>query len=214
MDYIQLIEMPRFYIAYSIKFFNEKNKEKTLSYFNNHKINDDVMVEVLYEEEETYSLNLRFSSPLFCGFSCSNAITYLFTDDILRKIERIFEDNENNIKDVSLIIECYENKIAKRYYMDIDIVGKASNILHIVKPNIYFTVGKDGIYTISELNKCCKRNFGMDIFRYNNLDEVLKNLKLLKREYMINKNENYKKIVLVTYCIIFVKKLIKKNIEL
>ena len=194
--------------------FNEKNKEKTLSYFNNHKINDDVMVEVLYEEEETYSLNLRFSSPLFCGFSCSNAITYLFTDDILRKIERIFEDNENNIKDVSLIIECYENKIAKRYYMDIDIVGKASNILHIVKPNIYFTVGKDGIYTISELNKCCKRNFGMDIFRYNNLDEVLKNLKLLKREYMINKNENYKKIVLVTYCIIFVKKLIKKNIEL
>ena len=61
MDYIQLIEMPRFYIAYSIKFFNEKNKEKTLSYFNNHKINDDVMVEVLYEEEETYSLNLRFS---------------------------------------------------------------------------------------------------------------------------------------------------------
>ena len=180
MDYIQLIEMPRFYIAYSIKFFNEKNKEKTLSYFNNYKINDDVMVEVLYEEEETYSLNLRFSSPLFCGFSCSNAITYLFTDDILRKIERIFEDNENNIKDVSLIIECYENKIAKRYYMDIDIVGKASNILHIVKPNIYFTVGKDGIYTISELNKCCKRNFGIDIFRYNNLDEVLKNLKLLK----------------------------------
>lgn len=214
MNYNQLIEMPRFYIAYSIKFFNKTNKEKAISYFNNYKINEDIIVEVLYEEEKTFSLNLRFSSPLFCGFSCSDAITYLFTDDILRKIERIFVDNENNIKDVSLSIECYENKMAKRYYMNTDIVGKASNILHIIKPNIYFTVGKDGIYTISELKKSCEKFFEIDIYQYDNLDEVLKKLKLLKKEYMMNKNENYKKIILVIYCIIFVKKLIKKNIEL
>lgn len=52
MNYEQLKEMPRFYIAYSIKFFNKKNKEKTLSYFNNFKKNDDILIEVYMRKKK------------------------------------------------------------------------------------------------------------------------------------------------------------------
>ena len=76
MNYEQLKEMPRFYIAYSIKFFNEKNKEKILSYFNNFKRNDDILIEVLYEEEETYSLNIMFSDLWLFMFWCYNVLIY------------------------------------------------------------------------------------------------------------------------------------------
>lgn len=214
MDYEQLKEMPRFYIAYSIKFFNEKNKEKILSYFNNFKKNDDILIEVLYEEEETYSLNIMFSDFLFCGFSCSDAITYLFAEDILRKIDCILKDNENNIKDISLNIECYDNILAKRYYMYTDIVDNAANIVHKIKPNIYFTVGKDGVYNIKELKKSCKKFLDIDIYKYNDLNDLLKELRVLKKEYMVNKIDNYKKIIIAKYCIIFVKKLISKKIDL
>jgi len=214
MEFKQLIEMPRFYISYSIKFFKEFDKEEKKDLCLESEKNEDILFEFLYEEEETYSLNIRFSAPLFCGFSCSDALIYLFKDGVLTKIEYILEKYKRNTKDISLNIECYENKISKRYYMNTDIVGEASNILHKINPNIYFSIGKDGIYTISELRKSCKNFLDIDIYQYNNLEDLLVQLKLLMKQYMLNKNENYQKIIIIKYCIIFIKKLIFRNIKL
>ena len=107
-----------------------------------------------------------FSDFLFCGFSCSDAIMYLFTEDILRKIECVLKDNKNNIKDISLSIECYDNILAKRYYMYTDIDGYRNFMVDLYFTNYELLTGYCMRYMIeqcilTEMNNC----FNRDIYK-------------------------------------------------
>ena len=78
MEYKQLIEMPRFHIDYSITFLNKMYKEQISSMIEKAYTNDDCILFIQCDEYESFVLNLQFSRFLFCGFSCSDAIEYLF----------------------------------------------------------------------------------------------------------------------------------------
>lgn len=213
MEYSQLKEMPRFWLQYSIKFFNDANKTKILELLNDKMFNNkDFIFECLYEENETFSINLEFADFLFCGFSCSDAITYMFSEEIIVKIEKIISEYESNIKEISLSIECYDNIFATRYYMHTDIVGKAADIVHRIKPDIYFQVGKDGFYSVSELKEVCMKVCGIDINNFENHDALIEQIKLEIKKLMKNKTENYKEIILLRYALRCAKRLRAKKI--
>ena len=213
MEFEQLIEMPRFYLEYGIKFFNDSNKEKIVSMFEECILNDGVIFEVTYQEENTYSFSIKFDDALFCGFSCTKAILYLFTDEIVEKFAYIIENHKSEIKEIDFQIYCYDNALSKRYYMHTDIEGTAAIIIHKLKPNLYFDMGKDGIGSIVTLQKDCKKYLNLDIYNCKDWNELLEQLKYKIKQLLIDKKENYKKIIIAKYAKIFIKKLISKKIQ-
>ena len=108
MDYGMLKEMPRFWVSYGIKFYTEEKKQDILNLFNQINIDKTFFIkEILKEEQETFSINIEFCQKLFCGFSISDAINYLFLEDnIMSILEIILAEYSNEIKDISLSIEC------------------------------------------------------------------------------------------------------------
>lgn len=213
MEYNQLKEMPRFWVQYGIKFFNDEDKSQVLEILNDKMIsNEDLIFECLYEEDKTFSINLEFADMLFCGFSCSDAIVYMFSEDILEKIEKIISEYKWNIKDISLSIECYDNCFATRYYMYTDIVDKAADIVHRIRTNIYFSVGKDGIWSIKTLKEVCMKACGINIDDYKDYDTLINQIKLEIKKLMKNKIENYKEIILLRYALKYVRELRTRKI--
>lgn len=213
MEYKQLIEMPRFHIDYSITFLNKMYKEQISAMIEKANTNDDCILSIQCDEYESFVLNLQFSRFLFCGFSCSDAIEYLFPNDLLEIIESIISKYENNIEDISLSIECYENKMAKYTYMNTDIVGNAAKILHKLKPDVYFTIGVDGVYSLRQLKEVCGYYLDLNLYEQKSWENLLFILKNEYKKLLKNKNENFKKIIMVKYAIIYVKRLIKKNVD-
>lgn len=213
MNYNQLKEMPRFWVQYVIKFFNDKDKTQILEIINEKMIhNDDFIFECLYEEEDSFSIYLSFKDFLFCGFSSSDAIIYLFPEEILARYEKIIAKYSKTIKDISLSVECCDNIFATRYYMYTNIIGKAAEIVHKLRPNIYFDVGKDGIGRIKTLRETCMKVCGINIDDYKDLKSLKKQIQLEIKRFMINKKENFKEIILLRYALKFVKELIAKKI--
>lgn len=207
MDYNQLKEMPRFWVQYSITFFSAVDKCQVFELLNDETIsNEDLIFECLYEEDKIYCINLEFANNLFCGFSCSDAIMYMFTEEILVKIEEIITKYNKNIKDVTLSLECYDNSFSTRYYMETDIVGRAADIVHRIRPNIYFSVGKDGIRCFDELREVCMNLVDINIDDFKDYNKLVNQIKIEINKLMKNKIENYKEIILLRYAIKFVRK--------
>ena len=211
MEYSQLKEMPRFWLQYGIRFSNA-DKATILELLNDKMFNNKDFMFEYYGDDKTFSISLEFADFLFCGFSCSDAITYMFSEEIIVKIEKIISEYESNIEDISLSIECYDNIFATRYYMHTDIVGKAADIVHRIKPDIYFQVGKDGFYSVSELKEVCMKVCGIDINNFEDHDALIEQIKLEIKKLMKNKTENYKEIILLRYALRCAKRLRAKKI--
>ena len=211
MEYSQLKEMPRFWLQYGIRFSNA-DKATILELLNDKMFNNKDFMFEYYGDDKTFSISLEFADFLFCGFSCSYAITYMISEEIIVKIEKIISEYESNIEDISLSIECYDNIFATRYYMHTDIVGKAADIVHRIKPDIYFQVGKDGFYSVSELKEVCMKVCGIDINNFEDHDALIEQIKLEIKKLMKNKTENYKEIILLRYALRCAKRLRAKKI--
>ena len=211
MEYSQLKEMPRFWLQYGIRFSNA-DKATILELLNDKMFNNKDFMFEYYGDDKTFSISLEFADFLFCGFSCSDAITHMFSEEIIVKIEKIISEYESNIEDISLSIECYDNIFATRYYMHTDIVGKAADIVHRIKPDIYFQVGKDGFYSVSELKEVCMKVCGIDINNFEDHDALIEQIKLEIKKLMKNKTENYKEIILLRYALRCAKRLRAKKI--
>lgn len=211
MEYSQLKEMPRFWLQYGIRFSNA-DKATILELLNDKMFNNKDFMFEYYGDDKTFSISLEFADFLFCVFSCSDAITYMFSEEIIVKIEKIISEYESNIEDISLSIECYDNIFATRYYMHTDIVGKAADIVHRIKPDIYFQVGKDGFYSVSELKEVCMKVCGIDINNFEDHDALIEQINLEIKKLMKNKTENYKEIILLRYALRCAKRLRAKKI--
>jgi len=213
MKYEQLKEMPRFWVQYSISFSKNAEKNEVLKLLNEKMINNkEFIFECRAAIDGSFSISLEFANFLFCGFSCSDAIIYLFPEDVLVKFEETIAKYDKAIEDNSLSIECYDNCFATRYYMYSDIVGKASEIVRRLKADIYLSIGKDGISSIRELREICMDVIGINIDDFKDQESLKYQLKLEIKKLMKNKTENYKEIILLRYAKEFVNKLISKKI--
>ncbi|MDE6241081.1 MAG: hypothetical protein K2M08_01525 [Anaeroplasmataceae bacterium] len=184
--------------------FNQINIDKTF-----------FIKEILKEEQETFSINIEFCQKLFCGFSISDAINFLFSgDNIISLFEFILAEYSNEIKDISLSIECYDNPLAKRYYMNTDITGKAADIIRKLKCDIYFEIAKDGVIDFEEFNTICETLAGIQDVSTINSELLEYQLKASIKEKMIHKEENYKDIIRLRYVLKYFtnhKSSMKKN---
>ncbi len=211
MKYEKLKEMPRFDLIYRIKFFNDKDKDQIVKLVNSNLIQKkDVELLCGYEDKGTYSITLDFENPLFCGFSLSDAIKYMFSPKIVNRLEKIISKYSSNIKEITLHLACYENIFAKTYSMNTDIVGKAAEIVHKLKPEMYLIVGKDG-FTFFQLRRTCNKVCGINIDVYSDYNVLMVDLKQELKKFMKNKKENYKEIILLRYSIIYLKKVIARQ---
>lgn len=204
MEYEMLKEMPRFWIQYGIKFITENNKEEILKLFNCVTFNADCKKEVLKEEDETFSINIEFKKFTFCGFSCSDAILHLFTKETISIFEQIIAQFQNEIKNISLSIECAENPLATRYYMHTDITGEAAKIMHQLQCDVYLDVGKDGTFK-EEFQEICLNIASITTDEMSNIEIIKEKLKLSLKEKMKNKEKNFKDIILLKYALRYIK---------